>query len=83
MLAATGKRDAFLSKVGTAPELRRRGLASLLLRIALHRYRRGGLRPVVAHVDSENPTGALAVYERAGFRTTMRWTNYRLGAEAG
>ena len=23
------------------------------------------------------------VYERAGFRTTMRWTDYRLGSEAG
>ena len=80
---ATGRRDVFLSKVGTAPELRRRGLASQLLRIALHRYREAGLDQSSLTVDSENPTGALAVYERAGFRTTMRWTNYRLGAEAG
>ena len=72
-----------MSKVGTAPELRRRGLAGVLLRIALHRYRQAGFDRSSLDVDSENPTGALAVYERAGFRTTMRWTNYRLGSEAG
>ena len=77
-LEATGKRDAFVAKVGTAPEHRRRGLASLLLRIALHRYREAGFDQSSLDVDSENPTGALAIYERAGFRTTMRWTNYRL-----
>ena len=80
---ATGRKDVYLSKVGTAPELRRRGLATLLLRIALHRYRQAGFDSSSLSVDSNNSTGALAVYERAGFRTTMRWTNYRLGAEGG
>ena len=79
--AATGKRDVFLSKVGTAPELRRRGLAGLLLRHALHRYRREGFDQSSLTVDSENPSGALTVYERVGFRTTMRWTDY--GMESG
>jgi mycothiol synthase len=78
VLEATGKRDAFVAKVGTVPEHRRRGLASLLLRIALQRYREAGFDISSLDVDSENPTGALAIYERAGFRTTMRWTNYRL-----
>ena len=35
------------------------------------------------HVDSENPSGALAVYERAGFLTTMRWTGYGMERGAG
>ncbi|MET1060586.1 MAG: GNAT family N-acetyltransferase [Nocardioides sp.] len=78
VLEATGKRDAFVAKVGTTPEHRRKGLASLLLRIALHRYREAGFDLSSLDVDSENPTGALAIYERAGYRTTMRWTNYRL-----
>jgi len=78
VIEATGKRDAFVAKVGTAPGHRRRGLASVLLRIALHRYRQAGFDQSSLDVDSENPTGALAIYERAGFRTTMRWTNYRL-----
>lgn len=78
VLEATGRKDAFVAKVGTVPAHRRRGLASLLLRIALHRYRQAGFDQSLLDVDSENPTGALAIYERAGFRTTMRWTNYRL-----
>lgn len=81
--AATGKRDVFLSKVGTAPELRRRGLAGLLLRHALHRYRQAGFDRSSLGVDSENPSGAPAVYERVGFRTRMRWTDYELEPEAG
>jgi mycothiol synthase len=78
VLEATGKRDAFVAKVGTTPEHRRRGLASRLLRIALHRYREAGFDRSSLDVDSENPTGALAIYERAGFRTTLRVTSYRL-----
>ena len=54
-----------------------------LLRIALHRYRQAGFDQSSLGVDSENPTGALAVYERAGFRTTMRWTNYGWSPKPG
>jgi len=83
VLEATGKRDAFVAKVGTVPEQRRRGLADLLLRIALDRYRQAGFDQSSLDVDSENPTGALSLYERAGFRTTTRNTSYRLVSPAG
>lgn len=73
---ATGIREAFVGKVGTVPEHRRRGLADVLLRTALHRYRAAGYERAALDVDSENPTGALGLYERAGFRTDRRWTNY-------
>jgi len=74
----TGLREAFVAKVGTTPPHRRRGLASLLLRIALRRYREAGFDKSTLDVDSENPTGALGIYEKAGFTTTTRWTNFRL-----
>jgi mycothiol synthase len=76
---ATGIREAFVAKVGTAATHRRHGLASALLRLALQRYREAGFDRAALDVDSENPSGALGVYERAGFRTTRRWTNYRSG----
>ncbi len=72
----TGKRDAYVAKLGTAPGHRRRGLASVLLGIALRSYQRAGFDQASLGVDSENPTGALAIYERAGFRTKVRWTDY-------
>ncbi|MET0839827.1 MAG: GNAT family N-acetyltransferase [Marmoricola sp.] len=74
---ATGIREAYVAKVGTLPSSRRRGLASALLHLALERYREDGFDRAALDVDSENPTGALGVYERAGFRTDQRWTNYR------
>jgi mycothiol synthase len=74
---ATGIREAYVAKVGTAATSRRRGLASGLLRVALQRYREAGFDRAALDVDSENPTGALGVYERVGFRTAQRWTNYR------
>lgn len=73
-----GIRDAFVAKVGTLEGHRRRGLAGALLGIALQRYRDEGFDRSSLDVDSENPTGALGVYERAGFRTTQRWTNFLL-----
>jgi mycothiol synthase len=76
--AATGIREAFVAKVGTLEEHRRRGLADRLLREAMRRYRAEGFDRAALDVDSENPTGALGVYERVGFRTQRRWTSYRL-----
>ena len=80
---ATGIREAFVVKVGTSPRHRRRGLAGVLLRIALARYRDDGFDRAALDVDSENATGALGIYERAGFRTDMRWTSYRLEESPG
>ena len=73
---ATGIREAYVAKVGTVPEHGRRGLAGTLLRIAMQRYREAGFERASLDVDSENPSGALGIYERAGFRTELRWTDY-------
>lgn len=80
---ATGLKEAYVAKVGTLEEHRRRGLAGVLLRIALQRYREEGFVRAALDVDSENQTGALGIYEAAGFRTDMRWTSYRLTVPAG
>jgi mycothiol synthase len=75
---ATGKREAFVAKVGTVPDHRRRGLAGLLLSIALARYAEEGYAVSTLDVDAENPTGALGIYERAGYRERLRSTLYQL-----
>jgi mycothiol synthase len=78
---ATGRREGYVAKVGTRREVRGRGLAGTLLRECLRRYRQAGLDEAALHVDSENPTGALGVYEPAGFEVETRWTNYALVRE--
>ena len=75
---ATGQREAYVAKVGTRRGWRGRGVASTLLRESLRRYRAAGLDEASLDVDAENPTGALGVYERAGFEVERRSTNYVL-----
>ena len=78
---ATGRREAYVAKVGTRREHRGRGLAGLLLAHALVLYKQAGFDEASLDVDSENPTGALGIYERAGFEVESRWTNYALHRE--
>jgi mycothiol synthase len=75
--AASGVREAFVGQLGVRPAWRRRGLGGLLLAAALRSYRAAGFERSVLAVDSANATGALGVYERAGFAvkdTTVTWT---------
>ena len=74
----TGAREAFVAKVGTTPGHRRRGLASALLARSLELYREHEFDRSALDVDSENPSGALGVYERAGFEVTKKFTLYEL-----
>ncbi len=75
---ATGRREAYVAKVGTLPEHRGKGIAAALLGHCLHAYAEAGYDEASLDVDSENPTGALGVYQRAGFAVESRWTNYFL-----
>ena len=74
----TGVREAFVAKVGTTPGHRRQGLASALLAQCIELYRQHGFDRSALDVDSENPSGALGVYERAGFVVTKKFTLYEL-----
>ena len=75
-LEATGRREAYIGKLGTRREYRGRGVATVLLRHCLRAYREAGYDLASLDVDSENPTGALGVYERAGFVVESRRTDY-------
>ncbi len=74
----TGRREAYVGKVGTRRENRGRGLAGTLLAHALHEYRNAGFDEASLDVDSENPTGALGIYQRAGFEVETRFTDYAM-----
>ena len=74
--AATGRRDAYIAVVGTLRAARGRGVATALLSTAMHAARGAGFDTASLGVDSQNPTGALGVYERAGLRVKDTWINY-------
>lgn len=74
--AATGRRESFVAKVGTLPGHRKQGLAGLLLAHTMRLHQQEGYLGSSLDVDSENPSGANAVYTWAGFVVTRRWINY-------
>jgi mycothiol synthase len=74
--AATGVREAFLGHLGVRPGWRRRGVGGLLLAAGLQSYRSAGYGLSALTVDTGNATGALSLYERAGYAvegTSVTW----------
>jgi mycothiol synthase len=64
--------------LGTLHRYRRRGLAGSLLSRVLALGRDAGYVTASLNVDTANPTGALGLYERAGFRQSYRQDSYHL-----
>jgi Acetyltransferase (GNAT) family. len=74
---AFGQRRGWLDTVFVRRKWRRRGLGAAIVARALLRLREAGMNEAMLGVDSENPSGALGLYERAGFVVDRRETAYR------
>ncbi|MGY1607227.1 GNAT family N-acetyltransferase [Geodermatophilus sp. SYSU D00700] len=73
---ATGVRTSHLGQIGVLPAARGRGVASAVIAAALAAAAAGGCDRAALDVDTENTTGAFALYERVGFRvvrTSHSW----------
>lgn len=79
-IAPSGERgrEAYVAYVGTLPAYRGRGLATNLLAHTLHQCRAAGFDTSSLDVDTANPTGALGIYERAGYAVRYRQDSYKL-----
>ena len=64
-----GIRRGWIGSLGTRRAWRKRGLASALLAESMRRFKAEGFDCVGLGVDAKNLTGALALYERIGFKT--------------
>ncbi len=64
-----GKSEGWIGTLGTRRGYRKMGLGRAMLLAGLHWLKSQGLNTGVLDVDAENPTGALRLYESAGFRT--------------
>ena len=73
----------WISVLGVAPAWRRQGLGLALLQESFRRIRATGETVAALGVDSENPTGATRLYERAGMRVLWQADVWREGARAG
>ena len=61
----------YVARVAVVEAARGRGLAKLLLRQAFARDARAGRVGTILHVDTNNPTPALGLYERVGMRPVL------------
>lgn len=70
----TGRNEGEIAIVGTHPAFRRRGLGQAMVLAGMLAMQRTGIADAFLTVAGDN-TGALRVYEAAGFRTQarMRW----------
>lgn len=65
-----------IEELGVRRPWRGRGLGLTLLRAGFDELRRRGMSRAILSVDSENPTGATRLYERAGMHVDLAWDRW-------
>jgi ribosomal protein S18 acetylase RimI-like enzyme len=68
----TGIQEGFIEAVGVIPEWRGKGVASALLGQSMREFLAAGMERAALDVDTQNPTGALGLYEKLGFEAVRR-----------
>jgi mycothiol synthase len=66
----------WVGELGVRRPWRGRGIAAALLRRSFATFDSRGLTRVRLNVDADNPTGAVALYERVGMRKVRGWDIY-------
>ncbi|MDY7041217.1 MAG: GNAT family N-acetyltransferase [Chloroflexota bacterium] len=73
----TGRWEGWIDTLCVRRPYRRRGVGKALLLAGVRQLREAGMEMAALGADTENLTGAVRLYERAGFHETRRWVNYR------
>ncbi|HEY8772099.1 MAG TPA: GNAT family N-acetyltransferase, partial [Candidatus Limnocylindria bacterium] len=74
---AFGRKRGWMDTVFVRRRWRRRGLAAALVARSFIRLREEGMTEAGLGVDTDNPSGALALYEKAGFEIHRRSAAFR------
>ncbi len=72
-----GRLRGYAEHISVRRPWRRRGLARALIAASFPLFRARGMTEAALGVDTQNPSGALRVYEGCGFRVESRSTDYR------
>lgn len=73
-----GRREGWISSLGTLPEWRGRGVASALIATSLHAFARAGLTHASIGVDGASLTGAHRLYRALGFEPHRRTITHQI-----
>ena len=71
-----GENQAYLNNLFVKREARKRGIGTALLVAAMHAAKNAGHASIALNVDAENPTGAVRVYTKVGFKDKIHWVIY-------
>ncbi len=72
-----GRKRGYTENICVRRPWRRRGLARALLTQSLRMLKDIGMQEACLGVDTQNPNGALQLYESVGFKSVKRYTTYR------
>lgn len=76
-----GRKDGWISTLGTLREWRGKGIASALIVRSLHAFAADGLTHASIGVDADSPSGANLLYRRLGFEPVQRSITYEIEVE--
>jgi ribosomal protein S18 acetylase RimI-like enzyme len=79
--AEYGRKRGYTEGICVRRPWRRQGLAKGLIARSFHVIKDLGMTEAALGVDTENPSGALKLYESLGFRPVKRHTTYRKALE--
>ncbi len=74
--ARSGRNEGWIGILGTRRGFRKLGLGRAMLLAGLRRLKEDGVETAKLGVDADNPTGALGLYESAGFRKLYTTIGY-------
>ncbi|NEQ55337.1 MAG: GNAT family N-acetyltransferase [Leptolyngbya sp. SIO3F4] len=74
--ARTGRKEGWITGLGTRRGFRRQGLGRAMLLLGLHQLKQAGMEIALLGVDSENPNQAQKLYESVGFETVQTSVAY-------
>jgi mycothiol synthase len=81
--ARTGRRVGYTEAITVRRPWRRRGLARALLARSMKMHKERGMTQTSLGVDTENPSGALRLYESMGYEVVSKSTTYRKPLTSG
>ena len=73
----TGRKIGYTEYITVRRPWRRRGLARAMLARSMAVHKAQGMTQTALGVDTDNPSGALALYQRMGYQVTGQETTYR------
>jgi len=72
----TGRKEGWIGDLGTRRGFRRMGLGCAMLLTGMLALKTQGMETAVLGVDSENPSGALNLYQSVGFHQRYRFISH-------